>query len=55
MHCSFEELQDQWAWNIKTENGDDDDNGDHNDNTDSGIDISICRVHHNMKLEILTC
>ena len=33
----------------------DDDNGDHNDNTDSGIDISICRVHHNMTLEILTC
>lgn len=47
MHGSFEELQDQWAWDIKTENGDDDDNGDHNDNTNSGIDISICRVYHN--------
>ena len=27
--------------------GDEGADGDHNDNTNSGIDISICRVYHN--------
>lgn len=46
MHGSFEELQDQWAWDIKTENGDDCENGDHHASTNSGIDTSVCRVYH---------